>query len=104
MPSVSWFDMPSAKVPRELTRIEALIALAEADLERFRAHLGSGQLDCLRTWLAGLYAARHRLLCAIATSVGLIPAVGSPDRCPALGRADGADPSGVTEAGIIQPN
>jgi len=71
MPSVPWFDMPSAKIPRELARIEALIALAEADLERFRAYLGPGQLDCLRIWLAGLYTARHRLLCAIATSAAL---------------------------------
>src|SRR3954471_39855 len=31
---------------------------------------------------------------------GIIPAVGSPDGCPALGLTDGTGPSRVTEAGI----
>src|SRR3954447_13722169 len=39
---------------------------------------------------------------AEAFAAGLIPAVGSPDGCPAHGPADIADLSGVTEAGITQ--
>src|SRR3954468_13405256 len=37
------------------------------------------------------------------TKLPLIPAVGSPDGCPALGLTSGTGPSRVTEAGIIGP-
>src|SRR3954451_6357432 len=68
--------------------------------------LSPGQLSAWRNEhsAAGSAEALARQKAEQAELQRLIPAVGSPDGCPARGPADSADPSGVIEAGMRREN